>query len=45
MVMDGVFVKVATDLKMHGEGKTVLIVDDSEVLRKTIEKCSAPRSN
>jgi CheY-like chemotaxis protein len=38
MVMDGVFVKVATDLKMHGEGKTVLIVDDSEVLRKTIEK-------
>jgi CheY-like chemotaxis protein len=31
-------VEVATDPKKRGEGKTVLVVDDSEVLRKTIEK-------
>jgi hypothetical protein len=31
-------VEVATDPKKRGAGKTVLVVDDSEVLRKTIEK-------
>jgi CheY-like chemotaxis protein len=31
-------VEVATDPKKRGEGKTVLVVDDSEVLRKAIEK-------
>jgi CheY-like chemotaxis protein len=38
MLMDGGFVEVATDPKKHGEGKTVLVADDSEVLRKTIER-------
>ncbi len=38
MVMDGGSVEVATDPKKRGEGKTVLVVDDSEVLRKAIEK-------
>jgi CheY-like chemotaxis protein len=38
MVMDGDSVEVATDPKKRGEGKTVLVVDDSEVLRKAIEK-------
>src|SRR5580704_146542 len=38
MVMDGDSVEVATDPKKRGEGKTVLVLDDSEVLRKAIEK-------
>jgi CheY-like chemotaxis protein len=37
MVMDGGLVEVATDPKKHGVGKTVLVVDDSEFLRKSIE--------
>jgi CheY-like chemotaxis protein len=38
MFTDGGCVEVATDPKKRGAGKTVLVVDDSEVLRKTIEK-------
>jgi len=37
MVMDGGLVEVATDPRKHGVGKTVLVVDDSEFLRKSIE--------
>jgi CheY-like chemotaxis protein len=38
MVRDGGLVEVAIDPKKRGLGKTVLVVDDSEVLRKAIEK-------
>jgi len=38
MVMDGCLVEVATDPKKHGVGKTVLVVDDSEYLRRAIEQ-------